>query len=309
MIRKRSFGESARSVTAALVTFLGLVVPAPGAAAPPHFAVQLLDPEPYKKMGADHQATAINQVLEDLEKWQRLPGIEFKAGVLPIRDFDYRLSGLKLESFTDSLSLEAYYEGPDGFSATLLGYYRDPCSSAHRRAHVPCDSASLSDRAKGVIADLFHQTLQHWRSGLYRPFTVKHCSRRGDQVLMKVVSTSVVAEYSEPAVWFRYRPGLIDGENLHQEPEPLEIVLLRRTPAEEIGTFLFWCEFGSIDVLDPFCPRDDETAGEGVGAVVEPENGAARIVLEHRYPGRHLGPPVIPLPVAVNAAPGRSGQP
>lgn len=257
------------------------------------------------------QIVAINAELDQLER--RLPGIEVVADLWPEGEFDYWLSFGTIESEVDSLALEAKFRGPD-LKLDILPQYHDPCSAFHRRAKAPCDPATLEERAAGLVADLFDLTINDRSRGLYRPFDVVDCDRLGDDgVRMQVASRSVLEAYKVPHIWFRYRPGIVTGAAQDRKPPDPVAVLLRRRTTDYDGYEVFVLVYGSIEALAPYC-TDIEEAVAVAGEASAPGLGGGtgdglRIVLEHRYPGRHLlPPPVLPPPVGVNQSPAPSAE-
>jgi hypothetical protein len=288
----------------ALALALGLALSGgAGAGEAPTLAVELVDFADYDG-SVKPQIIAINAELEDLEK--RLPGIEVLADLWPRGAFDYRLRFQNVESEEDSLALEATFSGP-GFEVGLLAQYDDPCTEFHRRSGARCEAATVEQRAVGVVADLFDLTLNDRSRGLYRAFDVVLCKRRGkDHVRMQVASRSILDSYNVPHGWFWYRPEVVAGATAGGLPDPVEVLLRRRT-LDHDGYVVFLCESGSIEALAPYCSDGEEAAAAegGPGASDGP-----RIVLEHRYPGRHLlPPPVLPPAVGVNQAPAPSAEP
>lgn len=302
MKRARWQNRTRRSGGLVLAAALALASLSPAhAAGSPRFAVKLIDFAGYDD-ALEAQIVAINQELDELEK--RLPGIEVVADLWPPRTFEYQVAFRTVESEEDSLALEASFRGP-GFELDILAQYADPCTGYHRRTGVRCEPATLEERAAGVVADLFDLTVNDRSRGLYRPFEVVHCDRRGaGRVRMQVASKSVMESYKVPHSWFRYRPGVVAGA-VTGEPEPVEVLLRPRT-LDHDGYVVFLCEAGSIEALAPYCPNGEA----GVDARGAGGSDGPRIVLEHRYPGRHLlPPPVLSPPVGVNQAPAATAEP
>jgi hypothetical protein len=275
----------------ALAMALACVSPRPARSSDrPRLAVELIDPDPFD--GDDErQAKAINAELNELER--HLPGIDVDANLWPQGEFDFRLSGLVMDNRRTDLALTARYEGPDDFEDNLTGRFRDPCREERERERA-CERLSIADRASAVVADLLDQTLINWSTGIYRPFDVVRCERQTlQQVSVKLASTSVVKSYQDPDSWFRYRPSVLHENASVAYPEPLELLLERRSKQSN-GFIVFVRRHGVNEAFDRFCP----------GHETEPPDGAReKIVLEHRYPGPDLlEASAPPRPVALNAA-------
>lgn len=308
MIRASQTHRIRRSAAVLAAVIACAAAPAAHSADSTRLALQLIDYQAYDDE-MELQIIAINGELKQLAT--RLPGVEVVTDLWPEGDFEYWLSFQSVKSEADSLSLEARFRGPD-FEIDIPPQYRDPCTEFHRRAQIPCDPATLEQRAAGVVADLFDLTINDRSRGLYRPFDVMDCNRQGDRVRMQVVSRSIVEAYKVPHIWFRYRPGIVAGAAPVGDPDPVPVLLSRRTTDRD-GYVVFVCESGSIKDLDPYCETDEaavaaagEISAAGLGAGTD---DGPRIVLEHRYPGRHLlPPPVLPPPVGVNQSPALSAE-